>query len=168
MKCGTRLCNLKCITICMVSRQQVSLMVGANLIVQPCLGKVGDGKCKPFISLGYINQNNFKLMVKQIFVLNNLTLKGGIALMELKQCKCHGLMVWYIELLNLLHVPMKDKFAKKTSFPLGLQHRGHNFIFQHKEVFNTCNEFIDFAKCMGKPYIWERFVGIGGDHKRKD
>jgi hypothetical protein len=59
-------------------------------------------------------------MVKEIFVLNNLTLKGRIALMELKQCKCHGLMVWYIELLNLLHVPMKDKFAKKASFPLGL------------------------------------------------
>jgi len=63
---------------------------------------------------------------------------------------------------------MKDKYAKKASFPHGLWPWGHNFIFQHKEVFNTCNEFIGFAKCLKKPYIWERFVKIGGDRKRKD
>jgi hypothetical protein len=47
--------------------------------------------------------------------------------------------------------------------PMGCGLGGTNFIFQHKEVLNTCKEFIGFVKCLGKPYIWERFVGIGGD-----
>jgi len=59
---------------------------------------------------------------------------------------------------------MKDKFAKKASFPLGLFHWGHNFIFQDKEVLNTCNEFIDLVSAwenliFGKD-LWELEVTI--------